>query len=215
MKKLIHISAMAILCICALLLLTGCEDDPVEKFIVANEAYATADAMEAAAQPEALRAGETVYASISFIESPKGMKYAVEWLLDGTQVFAEEKEMETDKRGIIVYELPGDKATAGQLALRVLYKGKLIFEKGAARQVSATPPTQPGPTLKMPGLGRKRGADGELRKTVSGDLPDLCGRSLRLSVGPQRYGASDGGGFDAGDLCGGLSGVEPLPGALL
>jgi hypothetical protein len=53
----------------------------------------------------------------------------VEWLLDGQQVYAQEKEMVTGKRGIIVYELPGGKASAGQLTLRMLYKDKLIFDK--------------------------------------------------------------------------------------
>ena len=129
MKKLLTVSALLVLSLSMLLVLTGCEDDPVAKYILSNEFYATADAIETAMQPESLQAGKAVYASISFIESPKGMKYAVEWLLDGQQVYAEEKEMATDKRGVIVYELPGDKAVSGQLSLRVLYKGKLIFDK--------------------------------------------------------------------------------------
>jgi hypothetical protein len=85
--------------------------------------------MEKAVPPESLKAGEPVYASVYFIESPKGMKYTVEWLLNNTQVNTEEKEMETDKCGVIVFELPRDTATAGQLTLRVLYKGKLLFDK--------------------------------------------------------------------------------------
>ncbi len=129
MKKLIVVSVLLVLFLSMLLLLTGCEDDTVAKYIIANEAYATADAIETAVQPESMKAGQTIYASISFIESPRGMKYAVEWLLDGQQIYTEEKEMVTDRRGIIVYELPGGKATAGQLTLRVLYKDKLIFSK--------------------------------------------------------------------------------------
>lgn len=129
MKKLMAVSLLLVLSISMPLLLTGCEDDTVAKHIISNESYATADEIETAVQPETLKAGKTVYASISFIESPIGMKYAVEWLLDGQQVYAEEKEMVTDKRGIIVYELPGDKAAAGQLTLRVLYKDKLVFSK--------------------------------------------------------------------------------------
>jgi hypothetical protein len=129
MKKLLSVSVLVVLSLSMLLVLTGCEDDPVAKYILSNESYATADAIETAVQPESLQAGKTIYASISFIESPIGMKYAVQWLLDGQKVYAEEKEMVTDKRGIIVYELPGDKAVAGQLTLRVLYQDKLIFSK--------------------------------------------------------------------------------------
>jgi hypothetical protein len=129
MKKLLSVAVLVALSVSMLLLLAGCEDDTVEKYILSNEACATADAIEKAAQPESLQAGKPAFASISFIESPIGMKYAVEWLLDGQQIHAEEKEMVTDKRGIIVFELPGDKAAAGQLTLRVLYKDKLLFSK--------------------------------------------------------------------------------------
>lgn len=129
MKKLITVPLLLVLSLSMLLLLAGCEDDTVAKYILSNEPCTTADAIETATQPDSLVAGKPVYASISFIESPIGMKYAVEWLLGGHEVYAEEKEMVTDKRGVIVYELPGDKAAAGQLTLRVLYKDKLIFSK--------------------------------------------------------------------------------------
>ena len=99
------------------------------KCVIAPDAYTSMDAIEKAQQPEALKAGEAVYASVYFIESPKGMQYTAQWFIDDAPVYTEKKAMETDVKGVIVYELPAECVTAGKLKVQVLYKDKPIFDR--------------------------------------------------------------------------------------
>ncbi|PKM48641.1 MAG: hypothetical protein CVV01_02470 [Firmicutes bacterium HGW-Firmicutes-6] len=111
-------------------MLTACgESTPIEGLIISNEAYDSAAEIGNAEQPVDLSVGDTVYGSVSFIESPKGMKYQAKWLLDGKEIKIDEKAMETDKRGELVFPLEAQKLAAGTLKLQILYKDEVLAEK--------------------------------------------------------------------------------------
>lgn len=109
--------------------LTACEDNTVMKFVIDNQPYEEQAALEQAASPAEFAAQTPLYASIYFIESPKGMKYTAKWFLNDQEIKSEEKEMLTDKHGIIVYSLEADKVMPGSLMFQVLYRDKVVTEQ--------------------------------------------------------------------------------------
>ncbi|MDO9492386.1 hypothetical protein [Acetobacterium sp.] len=116
--------------IAILFLLTGCgESTPIEGLVISNEPYESSAEIGNAEQPTELSVSDTVYGSVSFIESPKGMKYQAKWLLDGKEIKIDEKTMETDKRGELVFPLEAQKLAAGTLKLQILYKDEVLAEK--------------------------------------------------------------------------------------
>lgn len=129
-KKGVSIVSSLIIFMAILFLLTGCgESSPIEGMIISNEPYATVVEIESAEQPAELNVGAAVYASVSFIESPKGMKYQAKWLIDDKEIKIDEKAMETDKKGELVFPLEAEKITAGKLKLQILYKDEVLAEK--------------------------------------------------------------------------------------
>jgi hypothetical protein len=96
---------------------------------VANEQYYDQAAIESAVKPKELPKDKDVYASIYFIESPKGMKYRVKWFMDDEEIKAEEKEMTTNTKGYIIYMLEKEKLHEGTLKLQVLYKESVLAER--------------------------------------------------------------------------------------
>jgi hypothetical protein len=108
-------------------MLAGCEkNNTVQTCIISNEQYQEKDALEKAVQPESVIAGKEVYASIYFIESPKGMAYTMKWYIDGTEVKTEEKEMKEDKHGMIVFSLEADKVVGKTLKCELKYKEDIL-----------------------------------------------------------------------------------------
>lgn len=113
-----------------IVMLTGCgENNTVQKFYVSEESYETEEAMENATQPDQLAVGQAVYGSVNFIESPKGMEYTVKWYLDGNEIKTETKEMISDKRGVIVFNLEADQVAEGTLKFEVIYKDDVLCSK--------------------------------------------------------------------------------------
>ncbi|AFA47327.1 hypothetical protein [Acetobacterium woodii] len=113
-----------------LFLLTGCgESSPIAGMVVSDQPYAKAAEIESAEQPVELKAGATIYASVSFIESPKGMTYQAKWLIDDKAIKTDEKAMATDKKGELVFPLEAEEVTAGRLKLQILYKDEVLAEK--------------------------------------------------------------------------------------
>lgn len=130
LKKRISLLMGLSICITIAFLLTGCgESTPIEGMVISNEPYVSAAEIEKAEQPAELNVGEPIYGSISFIESPKGMKYQAKWLLNDNEIKTDEKAMETDKRGELVFPLEAEKITAGTLKLQILYKDEVLAEK--------------------------------------------------------------------------------------
>ncbi len=107
--------------------LAGCgKSNTVSGYVVSNESYTDKESLEAVKQPDQLAAGKDVYASVYFIESPKGMEYTAKWYLDGNEIKNETKSMATDKHGVIVFSLEGEKAPAGTLKLEISYKDEVL-----------------------------------------------------------------------------------------
>lgn len=129
-KKTIQALLGLAICLGTLFMLTGCgESTPIEGMVISNEPYVSAAEIESAEQLTELSVGEPVYGSVSFIESPKGMKYQAIWLLNDNEIKTDEKAMETDKRGELVFPLEAERVAAGTLKLQILYKDEVLAEK--------------------------------------------------------------------------------------
>ena len=76
--------------------LVGCggNDDTIQTCIISNSSYSSQEELESANQEDALIVNEPVYASVHFVESPKGMEYTVKRYLVGTEIKTETKETE-------------------------------------------------------------------------------------------------------------------------
>ncbi len=128
MKRIFIITL--IICLAALPLFTGCGlSDTVEGFVVSEAQLADRSAIENAKQPSELAAGKDLYACVSFIESPKGMKYTINWILDGQSVKTEDKATATEPRSVIVYTIEKAKLHAGALKVQILYQDTVLAEK--------------------------------------------------------------------------------------
>ena len=127
MKK---VSSIIVITLIAVFCLTGCgESNTVEKCVVSNNSYSTTDTIKDALQPENLTAEEIAYASVDFIESPKGMEYTIKWYLNGQEIKSETKATQEDKRDVIVYELDADVAAAGTLEVEIIYNDVVLYSE--------------------------------------------------------------------------------------
>lgn len=68
-----------------------------------------------------------LYAHINLVECRKGIKVKVKWLLQNTAVKEEEKPLLTDQKGIISYELEGEKVKKGSYVIEIYYADKKIL----------------------------------------------------------------------------------------
>ena len=111
--------------------LVGCggSDDTVQSCIISNSSYSSQDELESANQEDTLTANEPIYASVHYIESPKGMEYTVKWYIEGTEIKSETKATEKDMQDIVVYELEAEQAIAGSLKVEVIYKDTILLTK--------------------------------------------------------------------------------------
>ena len=113
-----------------ILVFVGCgESNTVASFIVSERQYAERSSLESAKQPEQLTAGKTIYASVYFIESPKGMEYTAKWFIDGNEVKTDKQKMPTDRKGIIIFSLEEDKVTACTLKFQISYNSYILASK--------------------------------------------------------------------------------------
>lgn len=108
-------------------LMTGCGQlNTVESYVVSNAFYEEKSDIEDATQPEIIAQNEPVYASVYFIESPKGMEYTAKWYLDGTEIKTDVQVTTTDKAGVIVYSLEADQVVAGTLKFEITYNDDIL-----------------------------------------------------------------------------------------
>lgn len=128
MQKIFAFSFIAVLMISVL---TGCSgnDDTVQTCIISDVSYSSENKLETAEQPDTLALNEPVYASVHFIESPKGSEYTVKWYLDNTEIKAETKATENDMQDVVVYELEADQAQKGTLKVEVIYGEDMLLSK--------------------------------------------------------------------------------------
>jgi len=110
---------------------TGCtgKTNTVETCVLSTEQYTEKSTLESASHPESFEAGQDIFASVRFIESPLSMAYTGIWYIDGKEVKVEEKEMMTDKSGIIVYSLTADKVTVGTVRFEILHGDDVLYSK--------------------------------------------------------------------------------------
>ncbi len=125
MKKLLSLFVIIIM-ITTVLSGCGSNDDTIQTCIISNTGFTSQSKLEAAEQTQTLKAGESVYASVHFIESPKGMEYTAKWYLDGSEIKSETKETVNDTHDIVVYELEAEKSVAGTLKLEVIYNDTVL-----------------------------------------------------------------------------------------
>ncbi len=112
-------------------ILAGCDGitNTVGTCIVSGEQYTEKAALKSAEQPESVKAGQEVYASVRFIESPLGMEYTGKWYMDNTEVKTETKETTKDKTDIIIYVLEADNVNEGILRFEITYGDDVLFSK--------------------------------------------------------------------------------------
>ena len=122
-------SIALILCASCIFTLVGCDSSPISTIVISNEQFSDKASVEKAEQPPELSKEKAVYASIYFIESPKGMKYTANWYYDGKIIKTDEKGMPTNQHGVIVYELEADKIKVGTLKLEIKYKDNSLLQK--------------------------------------------------------------------------------------
>lgn len=104
--------------------LAGCgESNTVSVCIISNQQYTDRKELENAKQPERLSAGLDIYASVYFIESPRGMEYTAKWFINGHEVKTDTQKMPTDRKGLIVFSLERDLINAGMLKFELSYEG--------------------------------------------------------------------------------------------
>jgi len=112
------------------LALAGCEgSNTVSGLLVSDRPYTERGDWESAKQPEQLTAGEDIYASVYFIESTKGMEYTAKWSVNGKEVKTDMQKLPTDRKGMIVFSLEGDKVTAGTLKFEICYKEYILASR--------------------------------------------------------------------------------------
>ncbi|WP_455618202.1 hypothetical protein [Eisenbergiella sp.] len=127
LKKL-FLLGMAVLMITVSL--AGCgQPNTVEGLVVSNEQFTEKEDIEGATQTEQVSAGEDVYASVYFIESPKGMEYTGKWYINGEEVKSDPQETTTDMSGAIVYQLEADSVKEGTLKFEVVYSDEVLSSK--------------------------------------------------------------------------------------
>ena len=110
--------------------LAGCEgSNTVSSFVISDRQYTERSDLESAKQPEQLTAGKDIYASVYFIESPKGMEYTVKWFVNGNEVKTDKQKMPSDSEGMIVFALEGDKVIAGTLKIEISFGGDILASR--------------------------------------------------------------------------------------
>ena len=130
MKKFNGLLLVLTICASLTFMLAGCgESTPITGIVISNEQYTDQAAIDKATQPTELAKDKEVYASVNFIESPKGMRYTAKWLLNHEKIKIDEKEMATDKTGVIVFPLETDKLKEGTLKIQIIYKDNVLMEK--------------------------------------------------------------------------------------
>ena len=130
MKKINGLLLMLTICTSLAFMLAGCsKSNPITDIVISNEQYTNQSAIDKASQPTELAKDKDVYASVYFIESPKGMKYTAKWFFNATEIKTDEKEMVTDKKGAIIFPLETDKLKEGTLKLQIIYKDDVLIEK--------------------------------------------------------------------------------------
>ncbi len=126
-------SVLLLFAVLLMALLSGCGQlDTVESFVVASTPYDQNAAIENAAQPEKVSVNKAVYASVYFIESPKGMEYTAKWYLDDTVIKIDTQKTTTNMAGVIVYTLEADKVAAGTLKFEITYGDDILCSKELA-----------------------------------------------------------------------------------
>lgn len=130
MKLLKNVALLLLMFLTVSFVLTGCgKTNTIEKYVITNEQYRSKEELKNANQPEEVTAGKTIYASVYFIESPKGMEYAGKWYLDDKEIKSDTQEMPTNQQGIITFSLDGDQVMAGTLKFQVVYEDDILCSK--------------------------------------------------------------------------------------
>lgn len=132
MKKQKWILPVGILFLCIGILLPATSglfeghSSVVMHFVVAAQEYRSSSEVEVAQTQEILKAGEDLFASVYFIESPRGTEYEVRWVSGNTVIETVKKEMVEDKRGVLTFMLPAKKALPGTYDVQIRTRGKTI-----------------------------------------------------------------------------------------
>jgi hypothetical protein len=71
--------------------------------------------------------GKDIFASVYFVECPKGASFKGKWILDGNVVYEETGILQSDKKGIVPYRLEAGKFKNGKCVFELYDGEKKIF----------------------------------------------------------------------------------------
>ncbi|MEN6314776.1 MAG: hypothetical protein ABFD25_11055 [Clostridiaceae bacterium] len=66
------------------------------------------------------------------------MEYTAKWSINGNEVKTDTQKMLTDKSGLIVFSLEGDKIITGTLKFEISYDGDIANASAAKRRLTLT-----------------------------------------------------------------------------
>lgn len=152
MKKKTAITVLVVILIGAILLgflLLNKGDGPVMGMVLADTAIENAKAYDAAAQAQGdgvylvvssafnkyqedyktdIPQGNDLYATIHFVECPKGSKFTAKWMKEGTVIEEDIGTLLTGPEGVIAYKLDGDNVVSGSYTFELYGGDGKIFE---------------------------------------------------------------------------------------
>ncbi|WP_167958483.1 hypothetical protein [Anaerosporobacter faecicola] len=127
-KKIALLCVAVILIVATFLRLCG-NQDTIQACVIANQGYESQKELENAKEEENLEEGNAIFASIFFVESPKGVEYTVKWYRNDEEIKAETKATKKDQKDILVYELEADQVTKGTIKIEIRYKDTVLLTK--------------------------------------------------------------------------------------
>lgn len=153
MNKKTALTVLAIIIVAALFLgflLVNKGDGPVVGMIMANKAMENTDTYNNAAKTHGdgvylvvsnafnkfqeeykanIPGSKNLYATIHFVECPKGSEYTGKWLKDGKVIQDGKEALPTEPEGVISYMLDGGSVVQGSYIFELYDGDRKIFEK--------------------------------------------------------------------------------------
>jgi hypothetical protein len=75
-----------------------------------------------------IHGGNALYATVHFVECPKGSAFTAQWIRNGEVIAEETASLATEPQGVIAYALEAEAATPGNYTFRLLEGGETIFK---------------------------------------------------------------------------------------
>ena len=130
-KKVIIIILVVVALLLGVMVVThmGNDDTPIVSGIIANKSFNNYKDLEAAKQSQELSNKNDIFATVHYIESPKGEKYVAKWTLNGKDIKKETLEVTGDTQGVLTTKISSSDLAEGKLQFCILSnaKNKILY----------------------------------------------------------------------------------------